>query len=168
MSYLGRATGIKLARDIKGTNTLTFQMPTKFFDSEKGDFVKNEYIEELFNERKVKLKFQKQWYEFYIKKISESKQFKAIMKTFTCDDSFIDELSRTGYGITFDTELYNNVDELGNFSEIIIEDSIFENHHDFAVYLKNIGEEKFASYAEKNWLYGTIARALWEVFDEED
>jgi hypothetical protein len=59
MSYLGRATGIKLARDIKGTNTLTFQMPTKFFDSEKGDFVKNEYIEELFNERKVKLKFQK-------------------------------------------------------------------------------------------------------------
>lgn len=48
------------------------------------------------------------------------------------------------------------------------EDSIFENHHDFAVYLKNIGEEKFASYAEKNWLYGTIARALWEVFDEED
>lgn len=131
MSYLGRATGIKLARDIKGTNTLTFQMPTKFFDSEKGDFVKNEYIEELFNERKVKLKFQKQWYEFYIKKISESKQFKAIMKTFTCDDSFIDELSRTGYGITFDTELYNNVDELGNFSEIIIEDSIWDYRPDF-------------------------------------
>jgi len=53
------------------------------------------------------------------------------MKTFTCEDSFIDELSRTGYGITFDTELHNNVDELGNFSEIIIEDSIWDYCPDF-------------------------------------
>jgi len=39
------------------------------------------------------------------------------MRTYTCSDSFIDELARNGYGITFDEELYNNVEEIGTFSE---------------------------------------------------
>jgi hypothetical protein len=39
MSYLGRATSIKFTRHIKGSTSLTFQMPTKFFDSELGEFV---------------------------------------------------------------------------------------------------------------------------------
>jgi hypothetical protein len=80
MTHLGRATSIKLVRSIKGTNTLTFQMPTKYFDSEKGEYVKNELIEDLYNERKLKLKYKGNWYEFYIKKITENKQYKSIMK----------------------------------------------------------------------------------------
>jgi hypothetical protein len=55
-------------------------MPTKYFDSEKGDYVKNELIEDLYNERKLKLKYKDKWYEFYIKKITENKQYKSIMK----------------------------------------------------------------------------------------
>jgi len=55
MTYLGRATNLKFTRHIKGTTSLTFQMPTKFFDSEKGDYVKNELIDSLFNECKIKL-----------------------------------------------------------------------------------------------------------------
>ena len=50
MSYLGRATAIKLTRYVKGTNSLTFQMPTKYFNSELGEYVKNELIEDLYNE----------------------------------------------------------------------------------------------------------------------
>ena len=126
MSYLGRATAIKLTRYVKGTNSLTFQMPTKYFDSEKGEFIKNELIEDLYNERKLKLYYKDKWYEFYIKQISEQKQFKAILKTFTCQDSFIDELSRTGYELEFAPELNNSVEELGEFTEEIIEDSIWD------------------------------------------
>lgn len=126
MTHLGRATQPKLQREVKGTNTLTFQMPTKFFDPEKGEYVKNELIENLYNEKKVKLFYDNEWYEFYVKSITENKQFKSIMMSFTCKDSFIDELSRTGYEIEFSSDLNNSVDEIGVFSETILDGSIWD------------------------------------------
>lgn len=142
MGYPGRATSLKLSRKINGTNTLTFQLPSKYFDSELGDYVHNEFCDYLFNERKLKLKYDGQWFEFYVKNISENKQFKSIMYQYSCEDAFIDELSRNGYGITFDTELYNNVEEIGIFTEKILEDSIWE--YDAS---KNWGD--FTEYAEE-------------------
>lgn len=125
MSYPGRATALNLTKKINGTQVLTFQMPDKYFDSEKGKYIKNQFIDELFVERKVKLKFDNQWYEFFIKKISESKKHKSYIKTYTCTDAFIDELSRNGYGITFHEDLHNNVEEIGSFAETILEDSLW-------------------------------------------
>lgn len=142
MDYLGRATSLKLSRKINGTNTLTFQLPSKYFDSELGEYVHNEFCDYLFNERKLKLKYDGEWFEFYVKSVSENKQFKSIMYQYSCEDAFIDELSRNGYGITFDTELYNNVEEIGIFTEQILEDSIWE--YDAS---KNWGD--FTEYAEE-------------------
>ena len=48
------------------------------------------------------------------------------------------------------------------------EDSFFEDQNDFVVYLKRIGEEKLANYVAKNWLYSTISRTLWDVYDDDD
>lgn len=128
MTYLGRATSPVLKRELKGTNTLTFQMPDSFFDSAVGDFVQNEFIEELYPERKIKLYYKKEWFEFFIKKIEEKKNGKAIIKSYTCTDAFIDELSRNGYGLTFDEELYNNVEEAGTFTEEILDGSLWSYH----------------------------------------
>lgn len=141
MGYLGRATNIKLAKKINGTHSLTFQLPDKWYDSERGEYVRNEFVEQLFNEKKVKLYYINEWYEFYIKNVQDAKQFKSYMKTYTCSDAFIDELSRNGYGITFDEELYNNVEEIGTFTEEILEDSIWNyspenNWGDFTEYLE--------------------------------
>lgn len=144
MTYLGRATNIKLRREIKGTNTLTFDMVQKFFDPEQGKYVKNELIDYLYNEKKLKLNFDGQWFEFYIKSINEKKEFKSITKSFTCQDSFIDELSRTGYEIMFDEELYNNVDEVSPFMETILEDSIWDYRADL-----NIGD--FTEFTEERF-----------------
>lgn len=142
MSYIGRATSPKLTKNLNGTHTLTFQMPSKFFDSAIGEYVHNEFCDNVFNERKIKLQYDGDWYEFYVKNITENKQFKSIMYQYTCEDAFIDELSRNGYGITFDTELYNNVEEIGTFTEIILDDSIWE--YDAS---KNWGD--FTEYAEE-------------------
>lgn len=141
MSYLGRATGIKFEIKLNGTHTLTFELPDRYFDSEKGDYVRNEFVDNLFNEKKIKLYFLGEWYEFYIKTVSDTKHFKSYIKKYSCTDAFIDELSRNGYGITFDTELYNNVEEIGTFSRIILEDSIWSytpeyNWGDFTEYLE--------------------------------
>lgn len=142
MDYLGRATSLKLSRKINGTNTLTFQLPSKYFDSKLGEYVHNEFCDYLFNERKLKLKYDGEWFEFYVKSVSENKQFKSIMYQYSCEDAFIDELSRNGYGITFDIELYNNVEEIGVFTEQILEDSIWE--YDAS---KNWGD--FTEYSEE-------------------
>lgn len=172
MEYLGRATNIKLTKKLNGTHSLTFQLPDRFFDSEKGDYVRNEFIDQLFNEKKVKLKYMDEWYEFYIKNISDTKQFKSYMKTYTCTDAFIDELSRNGYGIIFDEQLYNNVEEVGTFTEEILEDSIWEyapehNWGDFTEYT----EEKLyripVSLFEDGKIYGYEINYDIEDTDEE-
>lgn len=172
MNYLGRATNIKLTKKLNGTHSLTFQLPDRFYDSEKGDYVKNEFVDQLFNEKKVKLKYMDEWYEFYIKNISDAKQFKSYMKTYTCTDAFIDELSRNGYGIIFDEQLYNNVEEVGTFTEEILEDSIWEyapehNWGDFTEYT----EEKLyripVSLFENGKIYGYEINYDIEDTDEE-
>lgn len=125
MDYQGKAVNIVLTRKLNGTNTLTFSLPDRYFDSLKGDFVRNEFIDVLSPESKIKLHYKDRWYEFFIKKTDEKKVYKSYMKTFTCTDAFIDELSRNGYGITFDTELNNNVEELGVFTKEVLEDSLW-------------------------------------------
>jgi len=128
MSYPGRATNIVLKREIKGTNTLTFQLPDRYFDSLKGDYVHNEFADLIAPETKLKLFYKNRWFEFFVKKVEDKKQFKSYMKSFTCTDAFIDELSRNGYGIIYDTDLYNNVEEIGTFTEETLEDSIWQYH----------------------------------------
>ena len=128
MSYPGRATDIVLRREVKGTNTLTFQMPDRYFDSLTGEYVRNDFIDMMYPEVKLKLFYKNRWYEFFIKKVDEKKQLKSYIKSFTCSDASIDELSRNGYGITYDTELNNNVEEIGVFTEETLEDSIWQYH----------------------------------------
>ena len=125
MEYPGRATNIVLKRELKGTNTLTFQMPDCYFDSLIGDYIRNDFIDSLIPERKIKLFYDNQWFEFFIKKISEKKVFKSYMKSYTCEDAFIDELSRNGYGLTFDEDLYNNVEEKCIFTEETLDGSLW-------------------------------------------
>ena len=141
MEYLGRATNIILKRELKGTNTLTFQMPDVFFDSISGEYVRNDFIDDLIPERKIKLLYKNECFEFFIKKISEKKVLKSYMKTYTCTDAFIDELSRNGYGLTFDEDLYNNVEEIGTFTEETLENSLWHytpeyNWGDFSEYIE--------------------------------
>jgi hypothetical protein len=47
------------------------------------------------------------------------------MYNYECEDSFINELSRTGYEIEFADELNNSVAEVGDFTEEILDDSVW-------------------------------------------
>lgn len=144
MTYLGKATNVKFKREVKGTNTLTFDMPSKFFDSAKGEYVHNDLVDAIKNETKVKLHYKDKWYDFFIKKITENKKFKAIMYSYSCSDCFIDELSRTGYEIQFDDRLNNSVNEIGIFMEDILEQSIWDYTPEY-----NIGD--FTEFNEQRF-----------------
>lgn len=125
MDYPGKATGITITRELKGSKSLSFQMVDKYFDPFVGDYVHNDFIDMLSPEVKVKLNYKGKWHEFTIKSVDEKKVLHGIIKTFTCHDACIDELARNGYGITYDTELYNNVEEIGDFSRGTLKDSIW-------------------------------------------
>ena len=142
MDCLGQASNIKFDMNLNGTHNLSFQIPDGYYDSKTKEFVHNEFVDNLYNEKKVKLFYDDEWYEFYVKSINDEKHHNNYMKTYTCTDSFIEELSRNGYGIIFDEELYNNVEEVGTFTREILEDSIWEYRPEF-----NWGD--FTEYSEE-------------------
>jgi hypothetical protein len=75
----------------------------------------------LVNERKVKLKYDNNWYDFIIKDIEEDSE--KYLFTYTAIDLYINELSKNGYNIQLDTELQNNMGTINELSSIILEDS---------------------------------------------
>lgn len=80
--------------------------------SDSGDQVftirknKNPFLGLLVNERKVKVFWKDEWYDFVIKNCQEDSSGKCI--TYTCTDVFINELSKNGFNIVLDDELENN------------------------------------------------------------
>lgn len=110
-----RAFEPKLIRQTNGTNKLIFQIFYRYYDEDEEDFKLNPFINLLVNERKVKLFYDNNWFDFVIKQIQEDSQKYTF--TYTCEDLYISELSKNGYNLIFDTELENNmgtVTELGN------------------------------------------------------
>ena len=59
MNYLGKATSITLTRKLNGTNVLVFSMPDRYFDSLTGEFVRNEFIDVLSPESKIKFHYKR-------------------------------------------------------------------------------------------------------------
>lgn len=115
----------KLVRKIDGTSTLTFSIYSKYYDETSGELLDNPFVKYLTNERKVKLKYypkndsQVEWLDLVIKKISEtSENYKF---SYTATDSFINELSKTGYNLVFDAELNNNTGSVNELAAAILE-----------------------------------------------
>lgn len=104
-----RAYNPKLIENINGTNNFTFEMFYTYRENNgaEGNIdQQNPFLNLLVNERKVKCKWKNKWYDFIIKKCQEDSSGKKI--TYTCQDLYINELSKNGFALTFDNELENN------------------------------------------------------------
>jgi len=103
MTAQARALEPNFVEDINGTHTFTFKMYYTYIDNETGKKYENPFSKYLINERKVKVFWKNEWYDLVIKKCQEDTSSKSI--TYTCTDLFINELSKQGYSLVFDTEL---------------------------------------------------------------
>ena len=104
-----RAYNPKLVENINGTNDFTFEMFYTYRENNSAEGnvdQQNPFLNLLVNERKVKCKWKDKWYDFIIKKCQEDSSGKKI--TYTCQDLYINELSKNGFSLTFDNELENN------------------------------------------------------------
>lgn len=104
-----------LTINVNGQLGLTFSLYYRYFDNEIQDFVDNPFVPYLFNERKVKVFYKNEWYDFIIKEVQENSDNYTF--TYSCLGLFVNELSKTGFDLEFDPELDNNqgtIIELGN------------------------------------------------------
>ena len=74
MTSPARAHNPILTKNINGSSNLTFTMYSRYFDETQGERVDNPFLGLLVNERKVKLKYDGEWYDFVIKRIDENSE----------------------------------------------------------------------------------------------
>ena len=114
MTSPNRAYNPIFHENINGEKTLTFTITYKYYDELQGELVENPFYAYLINERKVKLHYNDEWYEFVIKECEENSENYEF--TYTAKELFSLELSKVGYNIELDQSLNNNqgtVTELG-------------------------------------------------------
>lgn len=123
-----RAREPKMVSNVNGTHKFSFKVFYDYTDNITGEKKKNPFAQYLFNERKIKVYWKDEWYDFIIKNSNEDTTSHAI--TFDCEDSFITELSRTGFGLTFDDELQNNIDTAAELTKKVIEGTTWSYDED--------------------------------------
>lgn len=129
MDFAGRAQNIKLKREYTGKITLEFEIPVKYMDPFSGEFVKNPLCSQVMEKSKLKLwrdelwwnPFggtesynektncmeyegaweQGRWYDLVVHSHKEKRSKKQLFYSYTCDDLFVNELSRNGYSLQF-------------------------------------------------------------------
>lgn len=105
MTYKGKAIEPILTRNANGSKTFSFKIYRYFYDETRGR-VENPFYSYLISERKVKLHYNNKWYDFIIKNINEDSS--NYQYTYELEDALVHELSKNGFGVTFDQELSNN------------------------------------------------------------
>ena len=121
-----RAFSPKLNPKVNGSTELTFNLYSHYY-GEDGELYNNPFIKLLSNERKIKVRYgalgaeDTKWYDLVIKNIqenSENKTFQYIAK-----DLFINELSKSGFSLEFDTELENNMGTISQLATSVLKGS---------------------------------------------
>lgn len=108
-----------LTENTNGTKTLTFSIYYRYIDSYEGIEKINPFIKLLLVERKIKLHWKGEWYDFIIKQRVESSDKHSFI--YTCESLAANELTKTGYHLEFDTELCNNTDTIWNLAQTVLD-----------------------------------------------
>lgn len=108
-----------LTENVNGSYKLTFKMYYKYNDGE--GLVDNPFIQFMVNERKVKLLYKDEWYEFLIKDIKENSSDYTF--SYTLEGAHIIELSKNGFNLEFDQKLNNNQGTATELGQGVLKDT---------------------------------------------
>lgn len=108
-----------LTENTNGTKTLTFSIYYRYIDYMDGVEKINPFIKLLIVERKIKLHWKDEWYDFIIKNRVESSDKHSFI--YSCESLAANELTKTGYHLEFDTELANNTDTVWHLAQTVLE-----------------------------------------------
>ena len=94
MESPNRAFDPILVENVNGEKTLTFSLAYKYYDEYTGELVTNVFYKYLINERKVKLFYNDEWFEFVIKECNEKVQKENLGEYLKF---FVDDFSRDDF-----------------------------------------------------------------------
>lgn len=115
------AFNIELTKNVNGEVKLSFSMIHTVFDEELGEKVQNPFIPYLVNERKVKLKYDDEWYDFIIKNVEENSDDNTF--NYEATDLFVNELAKGGYNVVLSNELANNQGTITELARSVVENT---------------------------------------------
>lgn len=142
------ASNIELTLSINEENSLSFEIYSKYFDENLNEYIENPYYDKIYNEAHLKLKYNEEWYDFVIKNVDETNiEYK---KTITATDYFVQELSKNGYNLEFNSELNNNTGSAQDLIEKIIEGTDWEVYQDSDVVRQYIEEPLYRYMIQEN------------------
>ena len=127
MSSPARAIEPYFTQRVNGEIILNFSIYYRYYDEEIGKIVNNPFTNLLCNERKVKVKLQRnkylepEWYDFVIKDIQEDSE--SGMFTYTAIGLFVNELSKNGFELIFDAELESGQGTVESLGKAALEGS---------------------------------------------
>ena len=124
MTSPSRAFSPQLTKNVNGEVTFTFSMLHRYFDNDLGEEIFNPLIPYMVNERKVKLKYGDEWYDFIIKNCEESSEADTFQ--YSCTDLWVNELAKTGYNVELAQELGNNQGTVTELAERVLESTDWE------------------------------------------
>ena len=133
MQSQNKASKVRLVRNVNGEKKLSFEMCSQYIDSETGEKVINPFVKELIAERKVKLEYDNNWYDFIIKDISENSS--TYVNTYSLEDAIVQELSKNGFGVTLDADLMNNIGDAKTLAETVLKETDWIVEQDIPVQL---------------------------------
>lgn len=130
-NFGGKAIEPILSTKIDGTHELKFSLPSIYFDENTGKMVDNEIVRYIANKSRIRLKKKNKktekydLYVFVVNTKTDRDNNGILHHEYACTDAYIEELSKTGYGIMFsdDVEFGNGLDTIHGFADKILEDS---------------------------------------------
>lgn len=146
MTSQSRAIDPVLTRNVNGTKKLSFKMYRFYKDNITGEKVDNPFARELFNERKVKLKYDGVWYDFVVKNVVENSS--NYLYTYSLEDALVQELSKNGFNTTLDDKLMNNMGDAKELGEKVLAETDW-----------NVGSEVFVQTVDESLVYITLPGA---------
>ena len=109
--FNGQSFNEDLVETVYGEQTLTFSLPLYIFNNKTQDFEKNERWNYILNEQKIRyieydlvLNTPKQIKEFVLKNFEETRSGEEKIVNCTCESLAIYELSKVGWGISFNVD----------------------------------------------------------------
>ena len=124
MESPNRAFDPILTENVNGEKTLTFSLAYRYYDEYTGEIVTNPFYGYLVNERKIKLFYNDEWFEFVIKECEESSTENIF--NYTAKELFSLELAKLGYNVTLDTSLNNNQGTIIELAKRVLENTDWE------------------------------------------
>ena len=108
-NFSGKAKNPNFYTKIDGTHELSFSIPSQYLDESTGEIKENELVRFVTNKSKIRLiknpGANQEIFHLVVNSKIDKDSDGVLSYEYTCTDSFIEELSKTGYSLSFGEEV---------------------------------------------------------------